>query len=277
MKTISTIVIALDFFLTACEKDQIILIPTESPNQRFHQSMEWNRQHPFREIVVSTDNYQILSVADCHVGSTGNLKNFWHIAESTDASGVVMVGDLTNGRPSQYSELRKNLPNQDSLPLFFVAGNHDIYFNGWEEFYSNFGSSTYLFILKTPVARDLFICLETGGGTLGDSQIAWFDNVLKTMRRDYRHCFVFTHNNLFRARHTPSTNPMIEELHVLIELFTKYKVDMVITGHDHKRDDCLFGITRYIQLDALHDGADNASYFKIIIDGNNINYLFEDI
>jgi hypothetical protein len=52
---------------------------------------------------------------------------------------------------------------------------------------------------------------------------------------------------------------------------------MVITGHDHKRADSLFGITRYIQLDALKDGLTNAGYIRINVKNSQINYSFEKI
>jgi len=265
--------------ITACDKEHIILIATESANERFNQSEESNQKIPFREISVPSDDYQILSMADSHVETTNtqNLDLFFKAAKLTKPAAVILDGDLTNGRSNHYDVFEKHLPVQDSLSLFFVAGNHDVYFNGWKEFYSRFGTSTYRFSIKTPFAKDMFVCLESGGGTLGDNQISWLTNTLRTCRSEYRYCFVVTHNNLFRAHHTPSTNPMTDELGVLIELFTKYRVNMVITGHDHKRDDSLFGITRYIQLDALQDGMSNASYFKIHIREGNLDYSFENI
>ena len=93
-----------------------------------------------------------------------------------------MAGDLTTGHEEDYNVFEQHLPQQDSLPAFLIAGNHDLFFNGWKEFYSRFGSSTYLFTVKTPDATDLFICLETGGGTLGDKQLEWLINILQTIR-----------------------------------------------------------------------------------------------
>lgn len=279
LKTTVGLLLAITLTITACDKESFILIATESANDRFNQSEVFNLKHPFREITASSDNYQILSMADSHVETTNtkNLDQFFKVAMLTRPAAVILDGDLTNGRSNQYDVFEKHLPVPDSLLQFFVAGNHDVYFNGWKEFTSRFGTSTYRFSVKTPVAKDLFLCLESGGGTLGDNQITWLTNTLRTYRSEYRYCFVFTHNNLFRARHTPSTNPLTDELGVLIELFTKYRVNMVITGHDHKRDDSLFGITRYIQLDVLQDGKSNASYFKIDVRGNSIDYSFENI
>lgn len=277
MKKTMWLILVSTLTLAACEKDQFVLISTESANKRFNQSMEWNNNHPERVISVAIDEYSILSVADCHVGNTINLKSFFIIERTTNAIAVVMDGDLTTGHVDDYDKFEQCLPDHDLLPLFLIAGNHDIYFNGWEEYFERFGSSTYAFTIKTPKASDLFICLDTSGGTLGDDQLNWLGETLMKLRTSYRHCFVITHNNLFRERHSTSTNPFVEELHVLIDLFTKYRVDMVITAHDHQHADNLFGVTRYIQLDALQDAADNASYFKLNINSESITYSFEKI
>ena len=52
---------------------------------------------------------------------------------------------------------------------------------------------------------------------------------------------------------------------------------MVITGHDHQKAESKFGVTRYIQLDAFHDAADNASYFKLNVKNEAVTYGFEKI
>ena len=277
MKTSYWLLFVLTLATVSCEKEQFVLISTESANSRFDQSLEWNRYHSEQVISLAKDEYSILSIADCHVGTTKNLNTFFNNDKITNAAAVVMDGDLTNGHVKNYSEFENCLPNRDLLRLFLIAGNHDIYFNGWKEYFARFGSSTYIFTLKTPQATDLFICLDTSGGTLGDEQLTWLKETLIERRASCRHCFVITHNNFFRGRHSTSTNPFVEELHVLIELFTKYRVDMVITGHDHQRADEFFGVTRYIQLDALQDATDNASYFKLNVKGEEITYSFEKI
>jgi len=239
--------------------------------------MDWNKDHSERKIVVQSDDYSILSMADSHAGGTDNLDRFFKNAETTNTSAVVMDGDLTTGKAEDYNRFENHLSFQDSLPLFLIAGNHDLFNNGWKEFYSRFGSSSYLFTIETPRAIDLFICLDTGNGTLGDKQMGWLTYILETLRPEFRHCIVFTHNNLFRTRHTMSSSMMTEEVDVLIELFTKCKVEMVITGHDHVKDVTLFGNTTYIQIDALKDGVSNAGYLQVRVQNNNIEYEFEKI
>jgi predicted phosphodiesterase len=270
------IIILLISALNGCEESVLtgLIVPTESVNFRFEQSMEWNALHPYREIIVPSENYFILCMSDSHVGGTNNLNTFLDIAKTTNATAVVMIGDLTARNEYDYDVFQEYIPNRDSLPSFLIVGNHDLWFDSWNQFYSRFGSSTYIFSIKTPAAKDLFICLDTGSGTLGNKQLNWLKQILKTSRNEYRHCFVFTHINLFRNRHTLTTNLLVEELQVLMDLFTIYQVDMVITGHDHMKYEDKFGNTTYITLDALKDGLDYSGYFKLNMIDGNIDYEF---
>jgi 3',5'-cyclic AMP phosphodiesterase CpdA len=273
LKLIQRISILAILSLAACT---VFEDPSETANQRFVQSMEWNNTHPSKEISVTSDDYFILAMGDSHVGTTTNLDELFNIGKSGQATAVIMAGDLTSGKSKDYDTFQKHLPSADSLPTFLVAGNHDLWSDGWKEFLNRFGSSTYQFTVKTPVATDLFICLETGGGTLGDKQLSWLIDILKTTRSNYRHCVVITHNNIIRSRHTESTNPPIEETEVLLELFNEFRVDMSITAHDHQRDIVSLGNTTYIIVDALEDGLSNAGYFKLQFENGGLKYEFEN-
>jgi len=268
------LLISTALILSSCIKEGDI---AETANQRFIQSMDWNNSHNCREITVPGNDYTILSLGDSHVGGTINLDNFFNIAKTKNAVAVVIAGDLTTGQKNDYNVFEQHLPPQDSLPSFSVAGNHDLFSNGWNEYYSRFGTSSYHFTVKTADATDLYIGLETGGGTLGTMQLEWLTNLLRTSRSGYRRCIVFTHNNILRTRHTDSTNPLVEETEALLELFAEYYVDMVITGHDHKQDATLFGITTYIIMDVAKDGESNAGYFRLDVNDEKINYRFEKL
>ena len=235
----------------------------ESSNQRFIMSMDWNNSHLYREISVPSDNYSLLAMGDSHVGGTENLDKFFSIALSKNTAAVVMAGDLTTGESRDYDTFQKHLPQQDLLPQFLIAGNHDFWGDGCNEFFTRFGTSTYLFTIVTPVASDLFICLETAGGTLGSMQLDWLTKTLQNERSKYRHCIVFTHNHLIRSRHSEVSNPPVEELQTLLGLFSEYRVEMVVTAHDHKYDTVEFGNTTYVIIDPLKDGLNNAGYFQI--------------
>jgi hypothetical protein len=276
LKIPGALFLSLSLVFSACEQLDFtgMFLPDKTVNERFEQSMQWNRLHPFREISVPSDDYFILVMGDSHVGGTGNLDTFITRGRILHATALVMVGDMTTGHAEDYEVFQQHLPPQDTIPTFLLVGNHELYYNGWEQFYSRFGSSTYLFTIKTPEATDLYICLDSGGGTLGSEQLDWLKGILAELRPGYRRCMVFTHNNLFRPRHTISTNPPVEELHVLIELFTIHRVDMVINGHDHKKAVQFFGNTTYIIMDALKDGLSYAGYLQLHVSNGRVDYTF---
>jgi predicted phosphodiesterase len=273
----SLLLAAMALLINACGKVEGPTSTSEPVDKRFRESMEWNMKHPYTEINVESDDYTILTIADVHVGTTINLDKFLNIALTVEPEAVIVDGDLNGGRADEYDTFEKHLPGNDSLCSFYIAGNHDLWHNGWEEFYSRFGSSSYYFTVKTPSGSDLFICLDSGGGTLGKLQTEWFKEILQSIRPIYRRCVVITHINLFRPRKTESTNLVEEELVFLMDLFARNKVDMVITGHDHVRDVEVFGVTTYIVVDALEDGLGNAGYMNLNVKDGNLEYSFLSI
>jgi UDP-2,3-diacylglucosamine pyrophosphatase LpxH len=275
-KKIALTVITVLIF-ESCSKDEGYFSLNETVDQRVEQSLDWDSKNPEMELDISSDEYTIFCMADSHVGTTSNLDRFFSIAKESNAAAVIMAGDLCSGRVSDYDVLEKHMHSGDSLPRFMVAGNHDLHFAGWNEYFNRFGSSTYYFSVRTPEGSDIFICLDTSEGTLGKIQFAWLSNVLKNLRQNYRRCIVITHNNLFRVKQAESTNPLPEEICALVKLFTINHIELVITGHDHRKDDRLFGITRYIVMDPLEDKADNAGYFVLTIRKGELKYNFESI
>jgi 3',5'-cyclic AMP phosphodiesterase CpdA len=246
----------------------------ESVNNRFDQSMEWNNINGYSKIQIQERNYEIYAMGDSHVGGTKNLDIFFKNAQDENATVAVMVGDLTTGNKEDYISFSEHLPLEGSLKYFALAGNHDLYFDGWSHFYSIFGSSSYYFVVKTIEASDLFICLDTGGATLGNKQFDWLKNLLETSRNSYRYCIIFTHNNLFRFRQTTCTNPMVEEIYALTDLCMRYHVNMVVTGHDHKQNHDVLGNTDFIIMDSLEDENNNAGYLKIFVNDKNVDFSF---
>ncbi len=269
--------VAAVIIFAGCSKEDGYFSLDQSVDSRVEQSLGWNDKHPATEIVVNSDDYKIFCMSDSHVGTTVNLDKFFNAAEKSGASAVVMAGDLCSGRESDYEVLNKHIPSADSVPIFMVAGNHDLHYEGWSQYFSRFGSSTYIFTVKTPSGSDLFICLDTSEGTLGRVQFSWLSNILNNQRQNYRRCIVVTHNNFFRIKQAESTNPLIEEITVLVELFTTNHVDMLISGHDHRSDDRLFGVTRYIVMDPLEDNASKPGYFVLRVVDGSLDYNFVNI
>jgi 3',5'-cyclic AMP phosphodiesterase CpdA len=277
MKVIVPLLIGLIF--SACNYADMggMFVVNESVNERFEQSLEANKLNGNTELIVNVDDYNLAVMADVHIGGTENFDKAIQLVKGSNTTALVLNGDICNGNGYDYDSLEQHLPEKTDLMYFMLAGNHELYFGGWNEYYNRFGSSSYYFTVKTPVATDLYICLDTGSGTLGSKQLAWFKKLLVESRLQYRRCIVFTHNNLYRIRHTLSTNPTNEELLVLTELFAKYKVDMVVTGHDHFKNVIKLGNTTHITMNALHDGFMYAGYFQINIKEGQLSYEFVDL
>lgn len=249
---------------------------TDRIEDRFSMSMEYNSDRA-RIIQVDSEVYELMVCADIHIGDTVNYNRFLKDALSTEVAAMVLGGDIVSGKKEDYELLKRILPVESMKPAFLLTGNHELYFDGWKHFSRLFGSSVYFFSILTPSNRDLYICLDSGSGTLGKSQLKWLKNLLETSRSDFRYCVVFTHNNLFRNRHTLSTNPPENEVIVLMDMFLEHGVDMVVTGHDHIRAINFFGNTTYVTLDALADYHFNASYMRIRAAGSGLSYQFEEV
>jgi 3',5'-cyclic AMP phosphodiesterase CpdA len=265
------------FFAFGCSKEldfSGFIRSTDSANERFEQSVQWNNVHQQRIINLDTASYNIVVGGDTHVGGTVYLSSLLDQSKIPEISAVILAGDVSTGNKEDYDVLKKTLDNTDSASYYLTNGNHDLFFNGWDTYYSYFGASSYTIVVNTPQGSDLYICLDTGGGTLGDLQLAWLKDILENQRSLYRNCIIITHVNFFRNRFTASTNPLVDELYVLMDLFAANNVNMVISGHDHERYEEVFGVTTYITLDALVDGCSNASYLKLNVNNGKLNYQF---
>ena len=254
-----------------------VLYSPERVDDRFVQSDAWNQTHPFKTLTVNSENYQLLIAGDSHIGGLVNFDKLVQEARTPGNLGFVIVGDIVTGKKVDYDRLKAALPDFSEVPYFFMVGNHDVYFDGWKTFYSYFGSSTYYFTVQTPTVKDLYICLDSGGGTLGGKQLVWLKNVLENERQNCRNCIIFSHVNFFRDHHTGSTNPLETELEVLLPLFAKNRVNMVIMGHDHSRTIDKLGLTTYLTMDALLDGLPTASFVKLEVSEAKLGYKFQDL
>jgi len=271
------LIIALVSLFMACALDADLTGVAsyhDDVNGRFSMSETWNATHPAKNIISETSNYQILVAADSHIGGTVNFSTFAKAAKNPENMAAVLVGDVVTGKSEDYDVLTQQLSNFGNTPYFMLIGNHDLYFDGWQSFLNDYGTSTFYFTVQTPTDSDLYICLDSGSGTLGYKQLAWLKNNLESLRSHYRNCTIFSHVNLFRNRATFSTNLLVTELTELLELFSKYKVNMVVMGHDHKRAVNEFGNTTFLTLDALADFANNASYAKIKVIDGKLSYEF---
>lgn len=246
-------------------------------NKRVEQSLEWNKGAGVTTLSVPEDTYRFYACSDIHLEETrpANFSSMIEKEKADEKSAFYLVlGDLLFGKDHMewVSEIM-DAPGND--PGFIIAGNHDIFYDGWAQWKDLFHSSTYYFFVQTPSAKDIYIMLDSANGTLGEKQLDWFRDVLENQRPGCRHCFVCVHTNFFRtdASQLPSTNFTLEETYTLTSLFSKSSVDFVLGGHDHFRDVSTYDGVTYITLDQIKDGTDNASYM-VFDTGQDIDYQF---
>lgn len=259
--------------LTACGEsnlDVVGMVYTRSDGveTRFAQSMDYNRQHCFDTIQVPTDDYRLYVMSDIHVDfSTFNLDTFVmdYQADPKAAPFCLLLGDIINGTGhydycmQHVSQIWKGTGDT----CFCTLGNHDMYFDQWKDYRAYWKTSTYWFMVKTPTHKDLFICLDSGDGTMGIGQRKWFVELMQTKQKEgYRHIIAYTHTHFFKvdASQGHTSNFALEETYEWCDLFAQYGVDMVLQGHSHSRNLTTFRDVIYLRVDALEDHYYNAGY-----------------
>ena len=164
-------------------------------------------------------------------------------------------------------------------PCFPVIGNHDVYYDCAEYYKQYFHTSTYTVTVKTVGGfQDLYILLDSGNGTFGQRQTKWLEEQLEH-RADYRHCFVISHNWLFRTSYnyttTPAANLPQDEQYAFMDLMSRNNVELVLMGHFHMREQRQFGGVQYVMTDNLNDGG-KPSYLVVTV-GEKVRYEYEEL
>lgn len=248
-----------------------LIMPTgDGVDSRFGQSSKMNED--FKAAVINTaENYAFYVATDPHVDQThGNLTVFNDtFRNDADASFGVILGDcidITDNLPKYLEALAYDKARHIcEHPVFHVLGNHDAYFNGWEDYKELIGPSVYWFEAVFPGGKDLYIVLDTATGTLGTKQTRWFKGFIEKNRAGYRHCAILTHTNFFYTDNsqTSSGNMPIEESFALIDFLGRHNVTLVLQGHDHYREELTYKGVNYTVVGAIADRVEDPEYLKV--------------
>ena len=248
-----------------------LIMPTgDGVDSRFGQSSKMNAD--FKAAVINTaENYVFYVATDPHVDQThGNLTVFNDaFRNDAEASFGVILGDcidIPDNLPKYLEALAYDKARHICEHLVFhVLGNHDAYFNGWEDYKELIGPSVYWFEAVFPGGKDLYMVLDTATGTLGAKQTRWLKGFLEKNRAGYRHCAVLTHTNFFYTDNsqTSSGNMPIEESFALIDFLGRQNVSLVLQGHDHYREELTYKGVNYTVVGAIADRAQAPEYLKV--------------
>ena len=280
-------IVALALLCMGCDLFEIkgfVASTSDSVDRRFEKSMSLCGNSAV-ELIEAEEAYTLYVCADPHVvGTYYNLREFsTRLRNDTSASFGVVLGDCQGCRDNfvPYIEAIGYVEGVQTrnLPIFSLLGNHDIYFNGWDAYSSLLGASTYWFEVHYASGSDIFIVLDSASGTLGGKQMSWLREFLASVRDNYRHCVVLTHTNIFYTDNsqTGSGNFALEETVLLTELFSRHRVTLCLQGHDHYREDLVFGGVRYTIVGTIKDDAERAEYLLFRMSNSGVEYHWEYI
>lgn len=260
---------------TVCSCNNIdikgLFFPTgDNVDSRFEQSKKMNRD--LNAAIMETDeNYVFYACADPHVDQTHENLTIFNDALKNDpaVSFGIILGDCTDIRenlPSYLEALSYDNEKHICNPqIFHLLGNHDAFFNGWEDFKEAIGPSVYWFETVFASGRDIYIALDTATGTLGKKQTYWLRTFLEKNRSRYRHCIILSHTNFFYTDNSQagSGNMPIEECFSLIDLLGRHNATLVLQGHDHYREEIINRNVNYTVLGAIADKCESPEYLRV--------------
>ena len=281
------IIAAAAIFATGCNRLDIagMVVNRSDTEERVADWLDYNAQNSEPVIENAPDEYHVYSCSDSHYSERDSIvphgekdRLYKYItAERNDPKAIFAIhaGDMVNesgeaGFRMTNDALRYDSVNQVKNDPCFLAPFFKQYFH----------TSTYTVTVNTVSGyKDLFIFLDSGNGTHGKRQLEWLEEKL-SHRKDYRHCFVISHNWLFRTSYnyttTPAANLPQDEQYAFMDLMSNNNVDMVIMGHFHMREQRQFGGVQYIMTDNLNDGKVTPSYLVVNV-GEKATYTYEKL
>jgi len=292
------LVAAAAIFATGCNRLDIagMVVNRSDTEERVADWLDYNAQNEPRVIEDVPDEYRVYSCSDSHYSERDSIvpqgekdRLYKYItAERNDPKAIFAIhaGDMVNesgeaGFKMTQEALNYNPETQtENDPCFMVLGNHDVYYDCAKYFKQYFHTSTYTVTVKTVSGyQDLFIFLDSGNGTHGKRQLDWLEEQL-SHREDYRHCFVISHNWLFRTSYnyttTPAANLPQDEQYAFMDLMSRSNVEMVIMGHFHMREQRQFGGVMYVMTDNLNEGRINPTYLMVDV-GENVFFTYKEL
>ena len=272
-------------FTASCNRLDILgmVVNRSDTEVRVSNWLEYNTNNGMPVIDSVPDEYCFYSCSDIHQNDNNERFAKFITIERNDPTAVfsIIAGDIANEkgeRPFLLADSAMRFHpaiHADDDPCFPIIGNHDVYFDCDQYFKQHFHTSTYAVTVKTVEGNlDLFLFLDSGNGTHGKKQLEWLEEQLES-RGKYRHCFVISHNWLFRTTYnyttTPAANLPEDEQYAFMDLMSRNNVDMVIMGHFHYRDAKTFGGVDYVMTDNLNEAAEEPSYL-VVSCGKKIAY-----
>ena len=209
----------------------------KEPRQETHfapKTIELSLNRPFGEPL------RFATLTDIHENPT-RLKAAVDEIIALEPHFVLFLGDLTDLFEKVHVDSMCSLLNKLDCPLLPTMGNHERMGGHYEDYLRRFGPPNYCCVIE----KNFFISIDGSRGFFQKPVVNWFEKVLKEGQK-YERRFVLCH--------VPPWDPRPEEHHCLApssakkleDLCSKYKVDIVFSGHVHQSFDERRGGVRYV-------------------------------
>jgi Icc protein len=181
-----------------------------------------------------SDSFRFAVLSDLHKG-WGVFKPIMKKIARDGYSFAIIEGDIVpQDREDRYRFFFRQLAEvRGKTPIFFVAGNHDVYDKGntysLENFRKYCGPDYYWFSWGNAA----FIVLNDAQLTIGEDQFRWLETTLRKLRGQFTHIFVFMHIPAFDPREGESyclPEPIGKRF---MQLMERFRVNYVFSGHLH--------------------------------------------
>ena len=158
---------------------------------------------------------------------------------------VLIAGDVTfRGSPWQYALFNK-MRSLIRFPVIAAVGNHDDDTKKAKEYFEKYvGPKNFSFTNR----NSYFICIDNAINDMSPKLFAWLEEELQKSQ-PYAHRFVVAHKPPLAPTqmswYRPETNRWSYKLMKLCE---RYKVTMVISGHEHMFKELAHGGVKYLTV-----------------------------
>lgn len=221
---------------------------TISVDKRF--ALSSSIEPPYTDTLRNAYDYSFAFCGDPHMLSEGDgcFPELDKCIRSSPIKFAVFGGDLTFlGKEAEYKNFVDHV-NALTVPSYAALGNHDLYNNGWENYWRNLGPSSYSFY----GGNAKFVVIDTASGEIGQAQMEWIHKELKENKQPL--LFVVSHMPIYGGSHDSYEFPKTEEREELIGLFEKYEVDCVFEGHYHGYVELDINGVRYVTSGSFSEG-----------------------
>ncbi|MBY0371252.1 metallophosphoesterase [bacterium] len=162
-----------------------------TPEGRVAQSLAVAADTEFIFNTSPANQFTFAMVGDLHIGQaeTSRLGRILDAAAGEGAEFILFLGDIVDaGKRDDVAAFHQEIANRGwTGKTFSVAGNHDIFEDGWDNYRELTGPSTYTF----KAGNSRFIALDTADATLGEAQINWLRQTIDSAAED--NIFLFSH------------------------------------------------------------------------------------